>query len=296
MAGNIFKRLYIRISGLFLKLKYCLHLNKVRPIARSRFVQCSHQGVLFTIECNSQVELFRAKTFESKEPVTLRWIDTCFHSGETLFDIGANIGLYSLYAALRYKNEIPVFAFEPEALNFAKLNRNIFINKLSKKVISYPIAIHNKLDFDLLYLNESKLKEDQLGVQYVPGTALHNYREPVDQFKSQFKPLHVHGAFGVSLDMLCYEFNFPIPNHLKIDVDGNELKILEGAKKLLQDVRLKTICIEFPSVKNDQERMSDLLRKNNFKLDPLFYEPFRQTDFQLQNSVFTRSPQLLDTP
>ena len=42
-------------------------------------------------------ELWRAGHYDSKEPDTLDWIDTHFSPGEVMFDVGANIGQYSLY-------------------------------------------------------------------------------------------------------------------------------------------------------------------------------------------------------
>ena len=52
------------------------------------------------------------------------------------------------------------------------------------------------------------------------------------------------GILGLSLDSLIYEFNLPIPNYLKIDIDGNELLVLKGAKRLLKEPNLKEIFVE----------------------------------------------------
>ena len=48
--------------------------------------------------CTNEINYFRATTFETKEPETLEWIDT-IPKNSVLWDIGANVGLYSLYAA-----------------------------------------------------------------------------------------------------------------------------------------------------------------------------------------------------
>ena len=81
---------------------------------------------------------WRVDTLFTKEPETLDWIDTFSHINsdeEIIFwDIGANIGLYSIYAAQRYKN-IKVFSFEPSTSNLRILSRNISINNLQDKVI-----------------------------------------------------------------------------------------------------------------------------------------------------------------
>jgi hypothetical protein len=79
----------------------------------------------------------RLRSLFSKEPITLAWIDT-FAQGETLYDIGANVGMYTIYAAVVRK--AAVYAFEPEALNYAELNKNIFLNDLHGRVLGYCAA------------------------------------------------------------------------------------------------------------------------------------------------------------
>src|SRR5947209_19983984 len=80
----------------------------------------------------------RVRTLFSKEPITLAWIDT-FAEGETLFDIGANVGMYTIYAAVMRK--ATVHAFEPEALNYAELYKNIYLNGLHAHVLGNCLAL-----------------------------------------------------------------------------------------------------------------------------------------------------------
>ena len=61
--------------------------------------------------------LMRAKTYSIKEPDTLDWLDS-FEPGSCYFDLGANIGQYSLYPAKKYGDKVRVYAFEPQGLNF----------------------------------------------------------------------------------------------------------------------------------------------------------------------------------
>ena len=76
----------------------------------------------------------RVSTLFSKEPKTLDWIDN-FQKDKniTFWDIGANIGLYSIYSAIKHKN-ISVVCFEPSFNNLPILSRNLYINGLSGKV------------------------------------------------------------------------------------------------------------------------------------------------------------------
>ncbi len=59
----------------------------------------------------------RLRSLFSKEPITIAWIDT-FGEGETLYDIGANVGMYTIYAAVM--RNASVYAFEPEALELRR--------------------------------------------------------------------------------------------------------------------------------------------------------------------------------
>ncbi|HEY5918287.1 MAG TPA: hypothetical protein VIU13_12820, partial [Chryseolinea sp.] len=76
---------------------------------------CNVRGVEVKIGVSSALELFRCETYDTKEPETLDWIDK-FKKDEILFDIGGNIGVYSMYAG---KKGARVYAFEPESQNFS---------------------------------------------------------------------------------------------------------------------------------------------------------------------------------
>lgn len=87
---------------------------------------------------------FRVRTLLTKEPKTLRWIDT-FQAADVLWDIGANIGCYSLYAAAR---GVTVHAFEPSPVNFRLLTRNAGLNGFSGlTVFPYALALRPGMTF-----------------------------------------------------------------------------------------------------------------------------------------------------
>ena len=87
---------------------------------------------------------WRVKTFFTKEPETLEWIDN-FEKKENLifWDIGANIGLYSIYNSLKNKSSKTI-CFEPSTSNLRILSRNISINNLEKNIKILPIPLTNK--------------------------------------------------------------------------------------------------------------------------------------------------------
>ena len=85
---------------------------------------------------------YRIDTFASKEPETLEWIDS-IPVGSVLWDVGANVGLYSIYAAKA--QNCRVYAFEPSVFNLELLARNIFLNKLQNQITIIPLAVSDQL-------------------------------------------------------------------------------------------------------------------------------------------------------
>lgn len=91
-----------------------------------------------TFYCLGDFALWRARTLFTKEPETIEWIDD-FQEGDVFWDVGANVGVYTLYAATTHK--LQVLAFEPSASNYLLLNRNVEINKLSDRVRAYCVGL-----------------------------------------------------------------------------------------------------------------------------------------------------------
>src|SRR3954454_23342205 len=99
--------------------------------SRARIVEDLSEGMLTSVEvpggsvkffCPSPLLTNRAETLLTKEPDTIKWIDS-FPAESVFWDIGANVGVYSLYAATR--PGLSILSFEPLAANFHVLSRNI---------------------------------------------------------------------------------------------------------------------------------------------------------------------------
>jgi len=176
---------------------------------------------------------WRVETLFTKEPDTIAWI-AGFAPGEILFDIGANVGMYSIWAAIAKKSI--VYAFEPESQNFALLNRNIWVNGLGGQVTALPLAIADRVGLDKLYLSE-----------FVAGGSCHNFGEAVDFREQPLAAAFTQGSFAATLDHLLAQGWLPVPHHIKIDVDGIEPKVIAGARQTLANPRLKSLLIEINS-------------------------------------------------
>ena len=199
--------------------------------------------------------LWRAKTLFTKEPITIKWIRS-FTKNSIFFDIGANIGIYSIFSAII--NSSKVYSFEPESNNFQILMSNIITNNINKFVSPYQIGISNKTEFTNLNLNN-----------FSPGLSHHTVGEnALDD--TNLKPIYSRfkqGIFSTTLDDLCFKWKFPIPSYIKIDVDGIEYKIIEESEKTLGSPKLQSVLIEINENRIEDRKIIDTLKKNKFQYD-----------------------------
>lgn len=199
----------------------------------------------------------RVKTFLDKEPETLEWIDNFEDDKSIIFwDIGANIGLYSIYACLKFKN-IEVIAFEPSTSNLRVLSRNISINNFQNriKIVSQPLSQEKNKFSDF---NESTFQE---------GGALHTFGEKYDFTGKKFKVENHYKLLGTNINDLIEKNILEIPNYIKIDVDGIEHLILQGGDKYLSEKKIKSILVEVNENFSDQfNQIKNIMLKNNFSL------------------------------
>ena len=229
---------------------------------------CSHHNILLCLDSDFEYRV-RLHSF-SKEPDTVDWINSFFFRGETFFDIGANVGAYSLLACKHLKGDINVYAFEPAYFNFSQLCKNINVNKCQKGIVPVPVALakHTRIE-DLHYRT------------MVSGSAEHVLGMARHYDNTDFIPAHSQPVLSFSLDDFVHQWRLPTPNHIKIDIDGNELDVLSGMAEILCSPSLTTIMIEIDARKNHHSLISELLSKNGlferstYQSNYLFVREFR---------------------
>jgi FkbM family methyltransferase len=182
----------------------------------------------------------RARTALSKEADTIAWIDG-FAAADIFWDVGANIGVFSLYAARR--RGVSVLAFEPSAANYMVLCRNIQINSLDDRVVPYCVALAGNTALGVLNLSSPEM-----------GAALHQFgtHGSTSRYWSGGAEPCTQGMIGYTIDDFIRQFRPAFPTHLKIDVDGLEWPILEGAAQTLRDVRLRSLMAELSVSDRDE--------------------------------------------
>ena len=204
----------------------------------------------------NELTKWRVETFFNKEPETIEWINSFKNSKATIFwDIGANIGLFSIYNSLKNKKSCTI-SFEPSTSNLKVLSRNISINNL-KNINIFPIALSDKKN-GFFMMNENK---------FVDGGALNTFSERYNFEGKTFKPEMNYNFYGTNIEKLINDKFLEIPSYIKIDVDGIEHLILKGMGKYLKNKKIKSILVEINENFQFQFRtIISLMLKNNFIL------------------------------
>jgi FkbM family methyltransferase len=162
--------------------------------------------------------LWRAKTFLTEEPLMISWI-LDMQPNDVVMDIGANVGTYTVPIAQKVKR---VYACELDPLNVAILKENIVLNAVHDRVLIIPIACGNKL---------AAVEIEFRDLAY--GDALQSIAGGDTLESVRGKKSHSMKSLQISLDEVFLSLDLEWPNKIKVDVDGNEETVLNGAKSLL---------------------------------------------------------------
>jgi len=205
-----------------------------------------HNNIHLTFTVPNQLNHFRIDTFSTKEPETLEWIDS-FPDNSILWDIGANVGLYSTYAA-KAKN-CNVVAFEPSVFNLELLARNIFLNNLNKQIIIFPLPLTSKLGPNRMSLTTMEW-----------GGALSSFGENYGWDGNRINDIFSFSTYGCNMDKIAKVFKLPQPDYIKIDVDGIEHIILEGGINIVSEIKGMLIEIN-DDFKDQSDRAKSILEE-----------------------------------
>ena len=248
MNQSVPDRKYLRPVAYLNKLKHLvarLILNFGVSIPVITIIDSYH----ITFLANSYLEyLFRAQNSYQREKVTMYWLREVIEPKHVVYDVGANVGAYSLFAGYKvHKSGGRVYAFEPSFFNFNSLSRNIEANQLVGTIIPYPIALGESSREGKLFLSST-----------ITGSALHGLDRSESEGK-EFSAEFFQGIYVVALDEFCFQPGVEFPNHIKIDVDGGESGILCGMQSVMRDNRLKSIMIEINRDVSDGEIEEEII-------------------------------------
>jgi FkbM family methyltransferase len=186
-----------------------------------------------------------------KEPWTVEWLEHELTAGDVLYDIGANVGTYSLIAAHLGGT---VVAFEPGYASYARLCDNIVLNGFEDAIVPVPLLLSSTSG--LTRFEYSSLP---------PGYAKHSVEgEGTTGSRVPSKPVFRQQALSMRLDDAVDAFGLSAPTIVKIDVDGFELAVLEGATEMLASGSLASLLVEVDRA--GEAAVTELLAAHGFEL------------------------------
>ena len=208
-------------------------------------VEFTHDGELIKINVQPNEwigdRIKRNNTFYELD--LLNYIKSRFNGGVGL-DIGANIGNHSLFFSKFIFDK--VFSFEPNPTNFSLLLENKLINKIND---------------DTLFLHNIALSDG-------------NYNYKNNDFFGNMGISFITENEGESITKKLDDYDLPEVNLIKMDVEGHELKVLKGAKDLINKYH-PHIVLECNNYTDDFERvnpyMLEIGYKNTATIDNMFY-------------------------
>ncbi len=255
---NKFKLLFIELIILFIRLPLLLMRNSdsfnFYLLSIKNRLKTSGSKVInnriFKFETDSVKTYQRFTKLLNKEPDTILWIDS-FGENDVFWDIGANVGVFSFYAGY---NGIKTFSFEPDPLNYKELSKMVILNNMSN-ISPFLIGVGSS---ELGYFN---LEFADDGLDSGRSMRTLNTSGITNPNLNYIKTL------TMSLSSLVDLLNLDFPNHIKIDVDGNEIGILDNQFDFLNNPKLKSILIELDETdQSSLNRILDIMKGCNFDI------------------------------
>jgi FkbM family methyltransferase len=186
----------------------------------------------------------------AKEPWTVEWIEAWVQPDDVLYDIGANIGAYSLVAAKHTDGRARVIAVEPGYGSFSALCQNVVLNRCAESITPLPINLGPTTGLGRFQYRDLRA-----------GAADHGFS--TDK-RNGSEALYEQPVLSYRLDDLIEQFGLPAPTHIKLDVDGAELDVLEGAADTLASPTLRSLLIEVNP--RQSAAVIDVLHRHGLKL------------------------------
>lgn len=181
-------------------------------------------GVAYRFVGESFEAFQRGRQFLAKEPGTIAWLRKELRPADVFLDIGANIGVFSIFAGKHIGPEGQVYACEPHLPNAAQLLQNISANDLGDRVSVLSIAASGEDGFAPFSYKRwrSGASGSQLGVEGGPGLK--------NSVGTELKA-------AMTIDSMVEKGVIRSPDLIKIDTDGIEIPITRGMERLLRSPR-----------------------------------------------------------
>ncbi|MBN1694060.1 FkbM family methyltransferase [candidate division WOR-3 bacterium] len=212
--GKTLKKVYFVSKTFFTKKKRLLFMKIEADFLVNDFDELKTIETFFVSKCKN-------------EGIMLKSLLETLRPGDTAYDIGANIGIYTIFLAKKVGNRGKIIAFEPDSRNFDSLIRNIKTNKLNN-VYPQKFALGDNNKKSNLYIDK-RVGIGAISFLQREGSIV---REEVQIIEG---------------DSFIRKMKFAVPYAIKIDVEGYEYLVMKGLKKTLSDNSCKVLCCEIHS-------------------------------------------------
>jgi len=188
----------------------------------------TREGLEVTAKTPKELRRFTVE----RDPGMMAWIES-FEPGEVFYDIGANVGGVTLAVAGLHGNRVATVAIEPSFASFESLARNLSRNTLLGFVIPLQVALLDRTGLEKMNYRST-----------AAGTSLHAVGSTVDHEGVEFTPVEVQLIPTYALDDLIEALSLPLPTRIKVDVDGYEEFVLQGAVRILSRDCVREVFVE----------------------------------------------------
>ncbi len=226
---NILKRLSYQPSLIRLARRLgarntlrALYHRWARPAGGTLRVKVKDVEADFFVETAEELRLFEKAQGGYWEKDTLDLLMDILAPGDVVYDIGANVGLYTVLLAKKVGDSVWVLAFEPHSQAHRRLLDNLKLNELSN-VRVFRQALGERTGEGKLHYGSDLLFSSML------PSKNHSRAETVEVVEG---------------DGFIRRENLPLPRAVKIDVEGYEWAVLRGLDRTLRHPACKLVCCE----------------------------------------------------
>jgi len=184
--------------------------------------------------------------------------------GDCVYDIGAEIGLYSIFLSMAVGENGKIIAFEPEEIRYKRFIENLKLNKLNN-VSFFSVALGDKNSEEKLLVGRDNVAPGFIGRS---------------EIKNEYQAFQIVKV--VSGDDFISNNNLSLPRAVKIDVEGYEYYVIKGLEKTLKLNDCQIICCEIhPELLPSEispDMVLNLIKSYGFLQMDIHY---REKDFQV---------------
>lgn len=187
------------------------------------------KGIFYQLDLKDDVQ--RMIFYNLCDRRELDFVLSLIRPGGVYFDVGANVGIYSLKIAQKIGGKGTVHAFEASPRIYERLKYNCELNSFASNLFPHHVAVC----------------EEEKRVTFCEGPAHASGWGSISDYGEDKRLPGKVEVRGISIDRFMKEHEIEKVDFMKIDVEGHEFDVLQGAHVALKNRAIRTILIEFNS-------------------------------------------------